>query len=262
MGKRPEDQPSRFLEGRELAVPDLPEFLPTLSDPTPPGYQRGQQSWGQRLRGALLTYLPLMLMALLAIGTWWLVKNAPKPVESRAKTVVRHDPDYTMARFSIERFDAQGRPAARLLGEQLRHFPDSQEIEIDAVHLIATGLDGRISHATARRAVVSGDGAQVRMEGGARVVSTGVEGDVVEIESEHLLAEIKARKLMTDHMVLVRQGQSQFTAEGLLFDQAAGTLSLHGKVQMRLTPQTLAQSRAAKSAPTSASGPAPAKARP
>ena len=36
-------------------------------------------------------YLPIVLMGLLALGTWWLVRNAPKPVEPPQQRAVSQE---------------------------------------------------------------------------------------------------------------------------------------------------------------------------
>ena len=41
------------------------------------------QPWHWRLRQAISAYLPLLLMAMLALGTWWLVQNTPSPEAPR-----------------------------------------------------------------------------------------------------------------------------------------------------------------------------------
>ena len=51
-------------------------------------------------------YLPIILTAALAMGTYWLVRNAPKLMESRAPAVITHDPDYFMRGFVVKRFFA------------------------------------------------------------------------------------------------------------------------------------------------------------
>ena len=38
-------------------------------------------------------YLPVLLMGLLALGTWWLVRNAPPVSLPRVDKVERHEPD-------------------------------------------------------------------------------------------------------------------------------------------------------------------------
>jgi lipopolysaccharide export system protein LptC len=45
----------------------------------PAAAPRRAMPWHLRLREALSSYLPLLLMALLALATWWLVKNSPRP---------------------------------------------------------------------------------------------------------------------------------------------------------------------------------------
>ena len=47
----------------------------------------------------LSIYLPVLLMGLLALGTWWLVRNAPAVALPHADTVARHEPDYLMKDF-------------------------------------------------------------------------------------------------------------------------------------------------------------------
>jgi lipopolysaccharide export system protein LptC len=73
---------------------------------------------------------------------------------------VRHVPDYQVEHFTLERYDAQGRPTTRIEGEHSRHYPDTDEIEIDTVHVLFYHPDGRVTRATAREALASGDGSR------------------------------------------------------------------------------------------------------
>ena len=62
----------------ELHLPDLSDgtlgpLPPRALPPRPP------TPWHQQLRDLAATYLPLLLMLLLALGTWWLVRNTPGP---------------------------------------------------------------------------------------------------------------------------------------------------------------------------------------
>ena len=70
----------------ELHLPDLPEVPISL------GAMVGKaprQSIATRLHEGLSSYLPLLLMALLALGSWWLVKNTPQAPKSRDGEPVR-----------------------------------------------------------------------------------------------------------------------------------------------------------------------------
>ena len=119
----------------------------------------------------LSSYLPLMLMALLAAGTWWLVRNTPQPPGARPDAPPRQTPDYTMTGFAITRFAPDGQVALRIGGDVLRHYPATDRLEIDGVRIQATGPDGRSTVATARQAVANGDGSEIQLLGGAQVIS-------------------------------------------------------------------------------------------
>ena len=93
--------------------------------------------WFLRLRDTLSSYLPLLLMAALALGTWWLVKNTPGAPPARSADVARGVPDYSMRRFEVQRFAPDGRLTARLEGKELRHYPESDRIEVDELRLQA-----------------------------------------------------------------------------------------------------------------------------
>jgi len=220
----------------ELHLPDLPEVPVSLGLPpgTPP---RGRTPWSQRLRGLFGTYLPLLVLAMLALATWWLVKNSPAPVEPRSAAALTHEPDYTLQRFTLQRYDVAGQLTIQIEGEQLRHYPDTDEIEIDTVRMVTSSPDGRISRATARHAFVTSDNSQVRLEGGAHVVSTDTAGATVEIDGERLLALVKQRQVRADKPVQVRQGGSEFTADAMEYDEVTRQLALHGKVKATLLPQ-------------------------
>ena len=125
--------------------------------------------WHQRLRELLATYLPLVLMLLLALGTWWLVRNTPSADPPSESALPRKEPDYTMDRFVVERFNKDGRLKVRMQGDRLRHFADTEFIEVDNARVRAVAAGGRITLAQARRALANGDGSEVQLIGDARV---------------------------------------------------------------------------------------------
>ncbi|MEO8835200.1 MAG: LPS export ABC transporter periplasmic protein LptC, partial [Caldimonas sp.] len=81
--------------------------------------------WPLRLLDVVSAYLPLLMMALLASGTWWLVRNAPSVEAPRAAAAPRHEADYVMTRFVVQRFGSDGALRTQIEGARLRHFPDN-----------------------------------------------------------------------------------------------------------------------------------------
>jgi lipopolysaccharide export system protein LptC len=66
-------------------------------------------------------YLPIILMGLMALGTYWLARNTPVFSLPEAARPARHDPDYYMRGFSLKTFDASGRLKSEVLGSEARH---------------------------------------------------------------------------------------------------------------------------------------------
>jgi lipopolysaccharide export system protein LptC len=124
--------------------------LPASGPQNPPPRPRQPLWW--RLGQLVSAYLPLLLMALLALVTWWLEQNTPRIAQPGEKAAPRHEPDYLMERFTMQRFGAEGRMRVQLQGAQMRHYPDTDTYEIDGVTIRAEGGDGRITIATAQRA--------------------------------------------------------------------------------------------------------------
>ena len=159
----------------ELHLPDLPEVPISLG--AAPGRPRPARPWPARLRDGLSSSLPLLLMVALALATWWLVSNSPRPPAAAGERPLSKDPDYTMTTFSFDRFDAEGRLKLRIEGDQLRHYPSTDRIEIDGVRIRAITPDGRETQARAARAIGNGDGSEMQLLGGLRYLKIDTTAD-------------------------------------------------------------------------------------
>lgn len=224
----------------QLHLPDLPEVpvqLGGLRAAAAPGAARPSLSWDWRVRQMLSSYLPLLLMALLAVSTWWLVKHTPQPEGPSAAVPARKDPDYTMTAFSVSRFAPDGRLMLRIDGDQLRHYPDTDRMEIEGVRIHAIGADGRITDASARRALANGDGSEVQLLGGAGVRSHLPDGDTLEVNGEFLHAFTRFERLRSHLPVRVRRSGSDVHAGGIDFDNLSQRLELTGPVRAMLSPK-------------------------
>jgi lipopolysaccharide export system protein LptC len=226
----------------ELHLPDLPE-VPISLGPARSAPAHLALPWHLRLRAAISAYLPLLLMALLALATWWLVKNSPRPQAAPDERPVSRDPDYTMTHFALERFDKTGRLSLRIEGALLRHFPVSDRIEIDDAQIRAYAADGGTTLARAQRALGSDDGSELQLLGGAEVTSVDAAGDTVLMRSEFLHAFLVTERVQTHLPVRVQRGQTEMQASGLDYDHAARRLELKGPVRVVLAPRSVVHGR-------------------
>ena len=218
--------------GIELTLPDLPE-VPISLGPAAGGSrpEAAALPWPLRLREAVASALPLLLMVGLAVGSWWLVRNAPQPLEPRPPVTSRAEPDYTMTGFMVQRFDAEGRLRVQIEGRQLRHLPAAGQLEIEGATIRAFAPDGRETVATARQALADDKTTEVQLIGGARVQARSSRGEDAVLEGERLLLYPKDRRVRSDEAVRMRMGADEFEATGLDYREDTGAIELLGPMR-------------------------------
>lgn len=221
----------------ELHLPDLPE-VPISLGPVRGAPRRERLAWHLRVRAILTASLPLLLMALLALASWWLVKNSPRPSTDVDDRPVSSEPDYTMNQFALERFAADGRLKLRIEGARMKHYPATDRFEIEGAQIRAIAEDGRVTRAVANRAIGNGDGSEVQLVGGAEVTSSDASGQPVLMRSEFLHAFLITERVKSHLPVVVRVGASELQGSGLDYDHGARKLELQGNVRARLLPRS------------------------
>lgn len=183
-------------------------------------------------------------MGILALGTYWLVRSTPLLVVPGTQAPVRHEPDYFMRKFSVKTFDEAGRLKSEVIGAAARHFPDTDTLEIDAVRIRSFGEGGRLTIATAKRAVAKGDASEVELSGEARVTrepfidNTGQSLPGNEFRGEFLHAFLKAERVKSHRPVELIRGNDRFTADTLDFDNRERVMELKGRVRGTIQPGT------------------------
>ncbi|MGQ3054023.1 MAG: LPS export ABC transporter periplasmic protein LptC [Roseateles sp.] len=206
----------------------------TLPAPAPRRHQ--PRAWLWRLQSLVSNYLPLLLMAFLASGTWWLVKNTPLLDEPGELAPPRHIPDYRMANFEIQRIGADGRLNVQVAGSELRHYPDTDTVEIDQVRVRAIAPDGSLAIAEARRALSNGDGSDMQLIGDVHVrrLPPGAgENALAQMEMRgDFVQALSNSEILRSHLpVTIRQGGSTLVAQNFEYRHLTGQVTFTGRAQ-------------------------------
>ena len=203
-----------------------------VDDAAPAVGRRERAPLSVRVYDTVSAYLPLLLMAALALGTWWLVKNTPLFENDRQLAPLRHEPDYTMSQFLVQRFAADGAMRVQIEGDLMRHYPDTDTLEIDNPRIRAFGADGRVTVATARQALSNRDGSEVQLTGSAHVVREASAKDpAIAFRSEFLQLLQNTERVRSHLPVVVTQGGTEAHADAMAYDNLARVLELKGHVR-------------------------------
>ena len=198
----------------------------------------------RRVFDRLAVYLPLILMGLMAMGTYWLVRNSPVMGEIEQEAPPRHVPDYFMRDFSVKVFAEDGRLKSEMVGIEGRHYPDTDTLEVDQPRIRVLGTEGRVTTAVAVRGLINADGSEAQLFDKAVVVreasinAQGVQTPRSEMHSDflHLFANTEQ---VRSHMpvVLVRGAGDRFTSqEGMDYNNLDRLMQLTGRVRGTLLP--------------------------
>ncbi|MGJ7494847.1 LPS export ABC transporter periplasmic protein LptC [Variovorax sp. RT4R15] len=191
-------------------------------------------------------YLPIILTAALALGTYWLVRNAPRLLEPTTQEAPRHEPDYFMRGFVIKNFLPNGELRSELAGKEGRHYPDNDTLEVDQVRTRSVSPAGLVTRATADRGLSNGDGSEIQLFGNAVVVrdaAVGANGRPLprlEFRGEFLHVFLDTEQVRSNKPVTLTRGTDTFTANTLDYDNLSGVANLQGRVRGVLIPSAAA----------------------
>jgi len=230
-----------MTERGDMAEAPFSELAP-LAPLTGPRVHRGGPL-SARLWERVLSYLPVLLMGLLAALTWWLVKNTPQPGDAGSAPPPSKEPDYTMRDFAVSSYNADGTLLTRLEGDVLQHYPYSDTVEVQGVRLRALDESGRVTLGSADRGFSNGAATQVRLVGDARVVREPgpreAAGERIKIRGEVLEVDTERERVHSDRPVTLITERGQLQANSLDYDHADRVARLDGRVTGVLQPVPL-----------------------
>ena len=211
-----------------------PASRPSTRPPT-----RRSRRWADQFT----VYLPVLLMGLLALASYWLLRATPPPPEPTVAQPVSSEPDYFMRRFSIKVFDANGVLINEVFGSEARHRPDSDTLEVDQARIRVVGDDGGTTTATARKVISNGARTEFLLEGDAVVVREGRTlansgpAPRLEFRGEQLRVFTDPQRLVSEQPVTVLRGNDKLQSDTLDYVDADRVALMRGRVKVRLSPR-------------------------
>ncbi len=187
-------------------------------------------------------YLPIIVTAVLALGTYWLVRNAPRLSAPTARVAPMHEPDYFMRNFVIRNYLADGELRSELFGKEGRHYPDTDTLEVDQVRVRSLSPEGLTTRASGDRGLSNADGTEVQLFGNAvvtreaGVAANGQPVPQMQFRGQFLYVFVDTERVTSNKPVTLTRGRDTFTADTLDYDNQTGVANLSGRVHGVLVP--------------------------
>ncbi len=216
----------------------------TLSaPPTSVPVGRPPRRRSRRWLDQLTVYLPVLLMGLLALASYWLLRATPSAPEPAVARPVTSEPDYFMRRFSVKVFDVNGVLINEVFGSEARHRPDSDMLEVDQARIRSVAEDGVVTTATAQRVISNGARTEFLLEGDAVVVREGRSlpgggsAPRLEFRGEQLRVFTNPQRLVSEQPVTVLRGKDRLQSDTLDYVDANRVALMRGRVKVQLAPR-------------------------
>ena len=177
-----------------------------------------------------LAYVPMLLLAGLALLTYWLDLRVQPGGRARGGESGR-TPDYIVENFTATRMNADGTPRYAVAARRMLHYPDDNSAQLDYPEL--SHFDPQRAPVTIRADAgsLSANGEEALFSGNV-LVRRQAFGQSPELTlATSRLQVIPNRDLArTDREVKLTSGNSTLTSVGLEFNNATRTLKLLSKV--------------------------------
>lgn len=192
-----------------------------------------------RLSQLLHLYLPAMLMAALALGTWWLVRSTPAVAPASTSPAVARQLDYEMEHFATSVYAATGQAEQVLTGTHLTHF-NNQEIEIAQVRLLrqtpnAAG-QSPYTQASAARAFGYDDGSDLTLVGQVQLQQSLAGADTLQLQGQRVRVYAQGERLQAQEGVRITRGTLSLQGQNMDWDRSTGVLTLQQRVRATVLP--------------------------
>jgi len=182
----------------------------------------------------LVLVLPLLMVAMLALGSYWMVRSAPGVDTGELPRPPDDTPDYLIEGFTVQKFDANGRLSALLQGASAQRLPDATWIEIQKFTFRSTDAQGQGKLASADQGLSNPDNNEFQLSGNARMVREAhPAGDYprLEIRGDFLHVWTEPEKVESDRPVQIVHGKHRIRADSLQYDGTTRALQMDGRVQ-------------------------------
>jgi lipopolysaccharide export system protein LptC len=179
----------------------------------------------------LITWSPLILVALLATMSFWLDRKVQPPAH-RPDGSTRHDPDFIVEGFSAVKMNPDGTRRYALAAKRMVHFPDDNSTQLELPRLVYFDYQRAPVTIRSETAEAVQGGGDVFFRGDVQIIRAAYASNAelgVFTSFLHVIPDKDLAK--TDKPVRMVEGNSTASSVGLEFNNATREIKLLSEVK-------------------------------
>ena len=191
---------------------------------------------------AILRMMPLILMGILTLITFWLVKKSNAPEGEVLERVRLHEPDYVITNGTLSALNEAGNTKYRVLGKKVIHYDDDASIDIATPRMRLFQLDKAPVTVKADTGHLDGDLTILDLIDNAQIFRPAQAATATEPATLRMLAQSSYFRVLinddiieTDRPIRLEQGMSVMNSNvGGSFNNVDQSMVLSGQVRGRI----------------------------
>ncbi|MGL4409322.1 LPS export ABC transporter periplasmic protein LptC [Zoogloea sp.] len=173
---------------------------------------------------------PLVVLILLAGVSIWLERSTSRDARPQSGQI-RHEPDFSIDKFTLHRFDQTGKTQYILRGDRLVHFLDDETSEVTRPRLEYLNRPEPM-HLESEKATVNKEGDVVVLTDKVYARRAPYQGKPEStLNTERMTIWPDDEKMRTETPVTLTQGQTVITADRMDTHSLSGEIRLQGRVK-------------------------------
>jgi lipopolysaccharide export system protein LptC len=188
-----------------------------------------------RILSRLTNWFPVLLLASLAMLTYWLDSQVQRG--DRGAAAARKDPDYYLEDFAATRYGKDGSIVQQLAAKKMTHYADNIPTDVVAPQLVNTMPGKAPMRVRADRGSISPDNEHVYLQGNVVGIRDAIPGHgKMTITTEYLHVTPRTEQAETNKPVTLVDSNGTHTGNSLQADNKARVIRLRNGVHGEIVP--------------------------
>ncbi len=185
-----------------------------------------------RTEDRLAAGISIVLLLILAGGSYFLAEFASDRGEPAGTRKITHEPDYFVDGLVLTKVNELGEPAFRLSAERMVHYPDDGSNQFTEPRMVSLDSARPQVELRAKSGSTDAQGDETELSGGVVLTRRASAADPeLVVKSEVIVLSTKTGIAHTTYPVEIRRGTTSLTGVGMEFDNSSRQLRLDSRVR-------------------------------